>query len=99
MNRPDSTVGAATRLSLSPSSPRERAGVRGNGLSHHESAHHELTVHGACWNSTRISMPDPLPQHDAVEMETVPTQAGYDRWAEFYDSDDNPLVLLEEQHI
>jgi len=44
-------------------------------------------------------MPDPLPQHDAVEMETVPTQAGYDRWAEFYDSDDNPLVLLEEQHI
>src|SRR5438876_9143446 len=33
------------------------------------------------------------------EMEIVPTQAGYDRWAEFYDDDDNPLVLLEEQHI
>ena len=32
-------------------------------------------------------------------MEIVPTQAGYDRWAEFYDDDDNPLVLLEEQHI
>jgi malonyl-CoA O-methyltransferase len=32
-------------------------------------------------------------------MEIVPTQAGYDRWAEFYDDDDNPLVLLEEQHL
>ena len=32
-------------------------------------------------------------------MEVVPTQAGYDRWAEFYDDDDNPLVLLEEQHL
>jgi len=36
---------------------------------------------------------------EPTEMETVPTQAGYDRWAELYDSDDNPLVLLEEQHI
>ena len=32
-------------------------------------------------------------------MEIVPTQAGYDRWAEFYDEEDNPLVLLEERHI
>jgi malonyl-CoA O-methyltransferase len=32
-------------------------------------------------------------------MEIVPTRAGYDRWAEFYDGDDNPLVLLEEIHI
>ena len=32
-------------------------------------------------------------------MEIVPTQAGYDRWAELYDADDNPLVSLEEQHI
>ena len=29
----------------------------------------------------------------------VPTGMGYDRWAEFYDQDDNPLVLLEEEHI
>ncbi len=29
----------------------------------------------------------------------VPTQAGYDRWAEIYDSEDNALVLLEELHI
>jgi ubiquinone/menaquinone biosynthesis C-methylase UbiE len=33
------------------------------------------------------------------EVEVIPTQAGYDRWSEFYDQDDNPLVLLEEEHI
>src|SRR5512143_215063 len=32
-------------------------------------------------------------------IEVVPTQAGYDRWAEIYDDEDNPLVLLEERHI
>ena len=32
-------------------------------------------------------------------MEVVPTRAGYDRWAEFYDGEDNPLVLLEERYI
>ena len=32
-------------------------------------------------------------------MEIVPTRAGYDRWAEFYDKEDNPLVLLEEKYI
>ena len=32
-------------------------------------------------------------------MEIVPTCAGYDRWAEFYDAEDNPLVLLEERQI
>ena len=32
-------------------------------------------------------------------MEIVPTRAGYDRWAEFYDGEDNPLVLLEERHF
>src|SRR5438552_14793248 len=44
-------------------------------------------------------MPDLFPKKDTVDMEIVPTQAGYDRWAEFYDSEDNPLVFLEEQHI
>lgn len=28
--------------------------------------------------------------------EHVPTRDGYDRWAEFYDADDNPLVAIEE---
>jgi malonyl-CoA O-methyltransferase len=32
-------------------------------------------------------------------MDIVPTRAGYDRWAEFYDAEDNPLVLLEERQI
>jgi ubiquinone/menaquinone biosynthesis C-methylase UbiE len=36
---------------------------------------------------------------DKSEVEVVPTQAGYDRWAEVYDGEDNPLVLLEEMHI
>jgi ubiquinone/menaquinone biosynthesis C-methylase UbiE len=30
-------------------------------------------------------------------LEVVPTQAGYDRWAQIYDGEDNPLVLLEER--
>jgi malonyl-CoA O-methyltransferase len=32
-------------------------------------------------------------------MEVLPTQTGYARWAEVYDTEDNPLVLLEEEHI
>jgi len=32
-------------------------------------------------------------------MDIVPTQEGYERWAELYDGEDNPLVLLEGQHI
>jgi ubiquinone/menaquinone biosynthesis C-methylase UbiE len=35
----------------------------------------------------------------AADMQIVPTQAGYDRWAEFYDGEDNPLVLLEERQL
>lgn len=31
--------------------------------------------------------------------EHLPTQAGYDRWAEIYDGDDNPLVAIEEPHV
>lgn len=29
----------------------------------------------------------------------VPTQSGYDQWSEFYDVDENPLVLLEDLHF
>jgi malonyl-CoA O-methyltransferase len=39
------------------------------------------------------------PAADAAADDVLPTEAGYDRWAEVYDGDDNPLVLLEEQHI
>ena len=35
----------------------------------------------------------------ADQIEVVSTAAGYDRWAEIYDSDDNPLIWLEEKHI
>jgi malonyl-CoA O-methyltransferase len=36
---------------------------------------------------------------DVTVMEALPTRTGYDRWAEVYDGEDNPLVCLEEQHI
>lgn len=29
----------------------------------------------------------------------LPVRAGYDRWSAVYDSDGNPLVALEEQHV
>ena len=32
----------------------------------------------------------------ANPIDLLPTREGYDRWAEFYDVDDNPLVALEE---
>jgi len=40
-----------------------------------------------------------MSEQDLNPMDVVSTQAGYDRWAELYDQDDNPLVLLEEQHM
>jgi len=41
-------------------------------------------------------MPDEIrkPSPDAIDL--LPTREGYDRWAEIYDVDDNPLVALEE---
>jgi malonyl-CoA O-methyltransferase len=32
-------------------------------------------------------------------VDVVPTDIGYNRWAEVYDAEDNPLVLLEESKI
>lgn len=32
-------------------------------------------------------------------VEHVPTQAGYDRWAEIYDEEDNPLVAMEQPRV
>lgn len=37
-------------------------------------------------------MTEPAPIH-------LPTQAGYDRWAEVYDGDGNPLIALEERIV
>src|SRR5258708_5231813 len=43
---------------------------------------------------------DDIFTHLAAEgIEVVPTQSGYNRWAEIYDDEDNPLVLLEEEHF
>jgi ubiquinone/menaquinone biosynthesis C-methylase UbiE len=40
-------------------------------------------------------------QQDAsgVEAEVVPTRAGYDQWAAFYDHDSNPLPILEAAFV
>ena len=32
-------------------------------------------------------------------LPTLGVREGYDRWAEFYDDDDNPLPVLEERHV
>ena len=32
-------------------------------------------------------------------IDILPTQDGYDRWAQIYDDEDNPLILLEEPHV
>ncbi len=33
------------------------------------------------------------------QLVDMPTREGYDLWAEIYDGEDNPLVILESQHI
>ncbi len=35
----------------------------------------------------------------AGEFDVLPTREGYDRWAEVYDTEDNPLVALEEPRV
>ena len=40
-----------------------------------------------------------MPHAPSEPMEIVPTREGYDRWAEVYDHDDNPLIQLEERHF
>lgn len=35
----------------------------------------------------------------ALKREDLPTREGYDRWAETYDADDNPLVAIEQPHM
>jgi malonyl-CoA O-methyltransferase len=32
-------------------------------------------------------------------FEVLPTREGYDRWAEIYDTEDNPLIVLEEPQV
>src|SRR5271170_4678065 len=37
------------------------------------------------------------PSNDPVDL--LSTKEGYDRWADIYDGDDNPLVALEEPWV
>ncbi|NLI77607.1 MAG: class I SAM-dependent methyltransferase [Candidatus Riflebacteria bacterium] len=39
------------------------------------------------------------PAPKGPDPQVVATRAGYDRWAELYDDEDNPLIKLEERHL
>jgi len=56
-------------------------------------ATHPATIAGA-YRMLEVSLPDA--NGGAVQ---VPAREGYDRWAETYDTDGNPLIALEERHI
>jgi 2-polyprenyl-3-methyl-5-hydroxy-6-metoxy-1,4-benzoquinol methylase len=40
-----------------------------------------------------------MSQVDPAAREELSTRDGYDRWAEIYDAEDNPLIALEERYI
>jgi ubiquinone/menaquinone biosynthesis C-methylase UbiE len=46
-------------------------------------------------NKSRII--DLVPSGDGFDV--LPTREGYDRWAEIYDTEDNPLIVLEEPRV
>jgi malonyl-CoA O-methyltransferase len=60
---------------------------------------HQLPA--AAWE--RLTAPGPTEAaHPAVTpqaLDLLPTRDGYDRWAEIYDAEDNPLIVLEERHV
>lgn len=41
-----------------------------------------------------MAPPDPAP-----DIDHLPTREGYDRWAQVYDTDGNPLIALEEPEV
>lgn len=43
-----------------------------------------------------VLMVKELKTHSDKKVLEVPTQEGYDRWSESYDTNENPLILLEE---
>jgi len=48
---------------------------------------------------TAMSETSAQPLSKADELQVVSAHAGYERWAQIYDGEDNPLVLLEERHV
>src|SRR5205823_9297146 len=47
------------------------------------------------YNSVMSSIPGTVPG----PIDVVSTRDGYDRWAQIYDNEENPLILLEEAHV
>jgi len=46
-----------------------------------------------------VSQPEGPEAREARPLERLPTREGYDRWAAIYDSEDNPLIALEEPRV
>ncbi|HKQ49977.1 MAG TPA: class I SAM-dependent methyltransferase [Phycisphaerae bacterium] len=44
-------------------------------------------------------MNDPKTSTAAGPFDQLPTREGYNRWAEIYDTEDNPLIVLEEPRV
>jgi len=44
-------------------------------------------------------MDNPITPNPAPAMERLPTREGYDRWSACYDTEDNPLIALEEPKV
>lgn len=44
-------------------------------------------------------MPNTPSFKPAVPHDLLPTDAGYDRWSEIYDAENNPLILLEQPRV
>ena len=44
-------------------------------------------------------MKPPKPESPSADIDVLTTEDGYDRWAEIYDREDNPLIRLEERYI
>ena len=57
----------------------------------------------AAYRSTALDPPRmsevPLADGDAAPVQWLSAREGYDRWAEVYDTDGNPLIALEERHL
>src|SRR5258708_17507001 len=57
-----------------------------------------MAVHLSTVRNAPRMFEGPLPEADVASVR-VAAREGYDRWAETYDTDGNPLIALEERHI
>src|SRR5258705_12105020 len=58
-----------------------------------------MAVHLSTVLNAHRMIEGPLPEAEVASSVRVAAREGYDRWAETYDTDGNPLIALEERHI